>query len=344
MLTKHICKKCLYNTSSLKDIIRHINKKNKCSKNIDAYDYSDDQLLILSIFPYYNNIHSITDYEIEQLSKSTILYDNLDMVINLIKDIDKSKIKKCKYCNEEFTKIIDLRKHIIINCFYKELKKEDSTGNSNIKINNGNEIINNYNNNIDILNNINEIQNNNNKNLYNINNQCTTNNNITNIFLDLKNPIPFDEDWDISKIDESIKGNIIFNNLMYTGLLEEILKNEINLNVIIDKKNKSGIVYKNDIEQYIEMKSKDIIIDTMAKLRKQLLEINNSTKHLFLKECVDYSRRIINKKYIDYEKDKKLQDLVTECIENTFDKKKEEAICISKKIKNKNKNKGIYGF
>jgi len=34
---------------------------------------------------------------------------------------------------------------------------------------------------------------------------------------------------------------------MYTNLLTEILKNEINLNVIIEKDNDSGIVYKNEI-------------------------------------------------------------------------------------------------
>ena len=58
---------------------------------------------------------------------------------------------------------------------------------------------------------------------------------------------------------------------MYTNLLIEILKNEINLNVIIDTDNDSGIVYKNDIDKYIKMKSEDIIDKTMLKLKEHLL-------------------------------------------------------------------------
>jgi len=46
---------------------------------------------------------------------------------------------------------------------------------------------------------------------------------------------------------------------MYTELLEEILKNDINLNVIIDKDNDSAMVYKNSVDKYIQMKLKDII-------------------------------------------------------------------------------------
>ena len=46
---------------------------------------------------------------------------------------------------------------------------------------------------------------------------------------------------------------------MYTKLLEEILKNEINLNVIIEDETNSGLVYKNDDDKYVNMKIHDII-------------------------------------------------------------------------------------
>jgi hypothetical protein len=58
----------------------------------------------------------------------------------------------------------------------------------------------------------------------NSNNTHVTNN----IYIEIKNPIPFDEDWDISKIDEKTKTSLLFSKIMYTGLLDEILKNEIN--------------------------------------------------------------------------------------------------------------------
>ena len=173
----------------------------------------------------------------------------------------------------------------------------------------------------------------------NITNNNTTNNNTTNnitniinnnINLEIKNIMPFDKNWDISKIDLKTKFFIIFNKLMYTTLLEELLKNNINLNIIIDKNNNSGIVYKNDIEEYIEMKLKDIANKTMEKLKNQLLEINNDLKDIVLEEINDYYRKIITKKYIDYKNDKDIQQQVILCLSNLFEKKKDDAIKISK--------------
>ena len=58
--------------------------------------------------------------------------------------------------------------------------------------------------------------------------------NITNIYVEIKQPpISFDNNWNLSQISEGDKSNIMISNFMYTKLLEEILKNEINLNVII---------------------------------------------------------------------------------------------------------------
>ena len=63
---------------------------------------------------------------------------------------------------------------------------------------------------------------------------------------------------------------------MYTNLLTEILENEINLNVIIDKKNNDDIgwIYKNDNDKYIMMNIKDIVNNSMNKLYKKLNYLN----------------------------------------------------------------------
>jgi len=68
------------------------------------------------------------------------------------------------------------------------------------------------------------------------------------------------------------------SQFMYTELLEEILKNNMNLNVIIDNENDSGIVYKNNIDKYIRMKLKDIVSNTMDKFNFHLNDINSSDK------------------------------------------------------------------
>jgi hypothetical protein len=297
----------------LKDLCKHLLKKNKCCKNTESYNYSDDQILVLSLLPYNNNIHTLNYKDIEYLSKSDILYNNLEEFIINIDNINKNKTKICKYCNEKFTKISDLRKHIIISCFYKELKKKEDNVNKN---------------NITTQININKLEENN----INITNNNNNNNITNNIYLDIKHPIPFDENWNVSKIDFKTKIFILFNKLMYGGLLEELLKNKLNLNVIIDKNSNSGIVYKNENEKYIEMKMKDIVNSTMEKLKDQLLEMNNELKDFVMKEINDYNRQMITKKYIDYTKDKELQEQFIYNILNVYEKNKEDSIEFLKKI------------
>ena len=313
MSSSYICKKCDYKSSYFSDVKRHLTKRKKCSKKLDAFDFSEDQLLILTLLPYYNNIHLINGNEIEHLSKSTNLYNNITELLSILEHIDKHKLKKCTYCNEDFCKMIDLRKHILTTCFYKELEKKNK-----IQILNSSTI--------DGDNNI-------------LNNQCitnnTTNNNITNnIYIEIKNPMPFDGEWDISKIDKNLKTSILFSKIMYTGLLEEILKNEINLNVIIDKNNDSGMVYKNDFDKYIQMKSKDIVANTMDKLRKHLLDINKDDPSL--EEYLKLSSQKIEQKYIDYKNINNTQLIVNDFITNMFVLKKEESIKISKNVNDNN--------
>jgi hypothetical protein len=303
----------MFKTNLFNNIKRHINKQKICERKIGSYNYSDDQILILTLLPSFeNNIEIIK--EIEYLKKSDCVYKNKTKLLNEIELIDKNKLKKCIYCNEEFNKKNDLKKHFLINCFYKELQK-----NININLDNKKILIDGNNNN---LNNT-------------TNNQCITNNNITNIYLDYKKPIPFDGQWDISMIDQIYKERLVFSNYMYTKLLEEILKNEINLNVIIDKSNDSGIVYKNDIDKYIQMKSKDIIDNTMDKLKQHLLNFNYESEEISLIDCINLSKRVIEKKHKDYVDNEQINKDVKNIISNIFKEKKEDAINISINMQDK---------
>ena len=236
MTSRYLCKKCMFTTDKFSGMQRHLTKKNLCKKNLESYNYSDDQLLILSLLPQcddYNENEKIKE-ELSYLTKSNTIYKKKDKLFCDINYIDKNKCKKCIYCNEDFEKILDLKKHLLMKCFYNELlKNKEEVDNINIhSVNNA-------------------------EHSYNTTNTNSNNNNTTNIYLQIKSPIPFDSDWDLSNICN--KDSLVFSNYMYTSLLEEILKNEINLNVIIDKDNESGMVYKNDIDKYIEMKSKDIV-------------------------------------------------------------------------------------
>ena len=312
MKNNYSCKICdEYSTNRVCELNRHLTKKKPCMKSIKSFDYSNDQLIVLSLTP--NDELENVKTKICHLDKSNIIYKNKLELLSIIKMIDIDKLKKCTLCNEEYSKISELKEHVILNCFYEKLKK------SNIEIINTNYSIDGDHNNM--------------TNTINSNN---TINNITNIYLDIKPPIPFDENWDMSKIDNMIKESLIFSKIMYTNLLTEILKNEINLNVIISEDNDSGIVYKNDIDKYIKMKSEDIVDKTMQKLKEQLLDINSKSYETCLDDCLRSSKMNINKKYENYTNNRDdIKNNVTKMIKTIYTSKKEDALEICKNVSKK---------
>lgn len=297
-MSTYLCRRCNYTSKHYNNIKKHLNRKNQCSKEVESYNYSDDQLLIFTLFP------ELDRNCFEYLKKSCCISKNKGKLFDIYDDIHKNKLKRCTSCNQEFDKINDLKKHII-ECFFNTFQDCDKKNvQQDITIEGNNNIV---------------------------QSQCTINNtnHITNIYLELKNPIPFDEEWDISKIDIDKKTNLLFSKIMYTGLLEEILKNKMNLNVIIDKDNSSGIVYKNDIEKYIEMELEDIVKNSMDKLHKHLLSINNDSDNKYFEECLEQSKRMIEKKYNDYITNAKTQKVVKDFISTIYEQKKEDAVTLS---------------
>ena len=310
MSLNYICKRCSYSTSHLNDLKRHITKKKKCILNKDVFiKYSNDQILVFSLIPYENNVQNMDESEIEHLKSSDKITKNINELLEYLDQIHKEKLKVCKFCSKDFCKINDLKKHVIITCFHSELeRRENETKLSNLNINS-----------------------------FNTNNHCTFNNiknqnNNVNIFLNIKTPVPFDENWNLSEINRLTKIGLIFSNFMYSELLEQILQNEINLNVIVDKNNNLGMIYKNDVDKYIEMKSKDIVANTMKKLHENLLEMTNSDLNTFINFNKKDNEKSIDKKYKDYLDSAFLNDKVNEVILNILDSKKNDAKNIAEKI------------
>ena len=88
---------------------------------------------------------------------------------------------------------------------------------------------------------------------------------------------------------------------MYTNLLKNILDNESNLNVIIEKDTNEGIVYKNNIEKFIKMNLKDIVDDSMYKLNKHLKDFYNESvnddEFILMNHIFEEQKNTIENKY-----------------------------------------------
>jgi len=112
-----------FETKIFYEIKKHSLRKRPCNKRSEIILLSDDQLLVMSLLPYHNEVHTIDIKELDYLSNSNIISKNKIELYNEIDIIEKNKEKKCKYCFENFNLISELKKHIISKCFYEDLCK-----------------------------------------------------------------------------------------------------------------------------------------------------------------------------------------------------------------------------
>jgi hypothetical protein len=165
-------------------------------------------------------------------------------------------------------------------------------------------------------------------------------NNITNntiiINLNLNKPLPFDSDWDVSKIDDKLKSILVLSDLKYTKTLEHILENDVNLNIIIEDKAENGIVYKNDIEKFKLMKVEDIVDLSMNKLHKQLTifhdEIKNNNTYSLNNKLLLNEKESLDEKYNDFKNENDTKILVKNYIADIYNKQKDRTLNYCKDV------------
>lgn len=277
------CKRCLHITKQKIEIVRHLNRKNKCIIiNVEALKYSDTEILDLS---------------------TKKMFDKDDSNLNE-KDINDKLI--CNYCNATFHNKSNLNRHINNKkCFEKYT------------------------------------------NITNHNNTLNQQNNIININFNLVKS--FDEDWDISKIDKTLRDMLVLSNIQYTKTLEHILDNENNLNVVLDDDSNSGIVYKNELERFQPMTVTDIIDKSMDKLYKQLKVFYNDfsdkkDEYLLDEHFLNRVKDLTDKKYSDYKTNKDINLRVKELITNIYNSKKNETLKIYELLYNNDEKNLLEGY
>jgi hypothetical protein len=316
---------------------RHINKLKKCNRIIESYqkftnlsNIELDNLSLLIIKDKKNNKEETKS--IEEI-KSNEEIKSIEEINQDLKNENNDKKFKCKLCEKCFTRKDNLQRHVDKNCKNKQNLIEENLNQENLNQEQQN-ITNNYINNIS---NISNISNN------NILNNNISNNNTIIINVNINKPIPFDSDWDLSKIDNKEKTLLFLSNIKYTKTLEEILKNESNLNVIIDDNSNIANVYKNETENFKELKLKEIVNLTMEKLHKHLSIFHEETKNChniynIENKILDEQKEILDKKLNDYKKDKYIQENVQKVITNIYYNKKDDTLRVCKPLFDQNKN------
>ena len=308
-MTFYKCKRCDFTSKYYNDIYRHLNKKKLCIKKLDAYNYSDDELFKLSVIPFFNGIQDIDMSLLKNKYKNILNKSNF---LDTLKKVDKNKLKICQFCNESFSKISDLKNHIILSCVSLETNNNNNNINNNNNNNYNNNNINNNNNNNININNINS------NNINNINNNIIINNNIY--------PISFDQDWDVSHLSVAEKEALLLSMYQYIKTLDCILKNKNNQNVLIDKDSNSGLVYKNNNLE--KMNLNDIFNKSFDKIYSSLNNFCNDVKNNNIYELdlniLNEKKIMISGKYNDYYKNNNIQNNVNILINESYDKVKNQ--------------------
>lgn len=316
------CKRCGHITKQKIEMIRHLNRKKKCLRVINSYNYNENEIEKASLIKHAFKDSNNTDNNDNQHDNNEILSINEEIdnnhdndtndtcivVDNELKNKLNKNIKKtndndftCDICFKIFSRKYNLTRH-------KKKCSSEKVNNQFLKSNDN--IDNNINN---TTNNFNTINNNYNKNLF-------VNFNVE----------PFDNDWDVSRITKFTRHSILLSKIMYSNLLDNILQNEKNLNVLIEKDTNTGIVYKNNVDKFITMNIQDIIEKSMDKLNKHLKDFYNESMKddEFIIMDKIFQEQIVNieNKYNEFKNNDEIKKKVEEFITQIYDKKKENAL------------------
>jgi len=146
---KYECKRCFYNTQLKSDMKRHLNRKIKCPRILESYKYNDKDLEELSLTPNKNKEDIKTELSnnkiLENIKENIKLEDDVKNINNfddILKYIKDNKCKKCFYCNLEFSRYYDLKRHITKNCKIFNINSTKINDSKNYIRNNSTNIIN----------------------------------------------------------------------------------------------------------------------------------------------------------------------------------------------------------
>jgi len=240
-----------------------------------------------------------TDKDDFQLCEESLVKHYINKELKSIMKINKvdcnDKKFECNICNKIYHNKSNLNKHLKNNNCDIPFQNNDNDGR--------------------IIQQINNIQN------------IAVQNNVINI--NINSLRGFDEDWNISNITKDMREKLLLSDKKFTNTLENILKNDENLNIILKDK-VTGLVYKIKNNEYEAMPVKDIFEETMYKIYKHLRdffqEIKTDNQNDIRMNILENEIKEVDKKYNRYIKSVMTSNDVNNCLSNIIDDKKNDAI------------------
>lgn len=334
-MSYYLCARCNYNTTRKSDIKRHLERKVKCLRNINSFQLSDTEIYEKSIKPYSKNELEKAISESEGFSNKNnndplkITNENIDTQHissenknnnNQSHNHDIKKKEQCKYCHKLFSEKYNLQKHQKRSCKGIAMLSHEEK----VKLFGKQTPLSQEENKKMII----EKQ-------FNIGNQ--TNTNQQNIFIiNQPNLKGFDNEWNTEHLDNYIRQMILLSDHKYTNLLDELLKNKDNLNVIMNKDNQYGLVYKNEDELYVSMKVREIIDKSIDKLYEQLnvfyKELHDENIIKVNDTILEQEKQVMDTKFKDFCTNNNIKSSVSELLTKIYENNNNEALNIAQKV------------
>jgi hypothetical protein len=280
------CKRCFNKFYQKIDITRHLGKKHLCTRTAESYQYTDEDIKKLSM---------------ERINVNSLDTDNKT---------------DCSKCGKNFCNSMSLKRHLKSYC--KKINKETPNTEKNTVLES--ETSKNISDNV--TNNITGDENiliHGDDNIAGNDNIVGDHNTVNNINIHINITKSFDDPWDVSEIDINKKLILLLNSAKFTKTLEKILENEVNLNVLIDKKTGKGMVYNN--EKFVNMPVKEIVNSTMYKLYQQLCVFHNEVAGEISEidtSILNKEIKIVREKYDSFVAKSKVEKNVNELISDIY--------------------------
>ena len=238
----------------------------------------------------------------EKINIDSIKYSDEEIYeLSTIKVYKRNNFK-CENCNKRYSNKSFLKTHMDKYCKFKNDNEDNNINITNIT----------------------------NDNKININGL-----NITNI-ININLPVSFDKDWNIEHFDNFLKMQVLMCNNKFTGFLSSVLKNKINLNVVLDKNMKEARIFNGD--NYENIAIEELSEKSMEKIYNQLTKLKEDfTTDDSFEISFDENIKTIEKKYEEYKKSSEIKKKVEEHIASIYDTKKVEAYEIYKEFNDNNK-------